>query len=524
MRILQGVIVSVAVASACTPSGSQVAPPIAVVATNAPDAGNDVDADPPLPTPQQNCARLQQLADAEKTKFTVASAKCVANMSEISARDPKAYLCLSRVIAKVGGLDTAFLAISVCDQNNPAKIGAPRLIAPATGALVHTSKPSFTLDLANQTDGAEIEVCSDRACEKSVTRFAAKERAEPPQALPVGRLFYRARSKRGSVLGTRWSPVWQIEVAPGTTNADTSAITFADPTADELTKRFARGALTGAGDINGDGYSDALAVRCPIDAPACKDPVLTFFSGAPDAPELRVEWPAAATTQANWIELGDVNRDGFADVVLTTRDGAWLFAGSEEGPGRSFAVSPAWTMGSRGRQGFDFNGDGFMDYAAIASSSANAVKIHFGSPAGLGKDPALELNADAKQTGGFGDSLAFGDVNGDGFADIIIGDYYGGPKRRGRVHVFFGGKTPSKTAAVIIDEQEPDKASKAPARFGFSVRVRDADGDGIDDIFATMSCYVGEKENGSCKGPFEYLFKGARDGLKIDKPIVTKLK
>jgi hypothetical protein len=40
-------------------------------------------------------------------------------MNEMKQRDPEAYKCAAKTIAKLDNLDTAFLAISVCDPNSP---------------------------------------------------------------------------------------------------------------------------------------------------------------------------------------------------------------------------------------------------------------------------------------------------------------------------------------------------------------------------------------------------------------------
>jgi hypothetical protein len=369
-------------------------------------------------------------------------------------------------------------------------LGAARLLAPITGAGVFTTKPSFLVALPPGADSFEVQTCSDRACASPLGKV-----------LPVGRVFYRARAVRAGATG-EWTRTWQIVVRPGSTNADTSAIAFSDPSQDELRKRYGNDAVA-IGDVDGDGFSDAW-----VKGAVC--------GGVPDG-----KCGAANSTPGHVIELGDVNRDGFADVVISGDKEAWFFAGGPSGLVQTSKVSRAATIGGRRPQGFDFNGDGFMDYAASGYGGPGTMQVHLGSKDGLHEKAEIDLETDGTITGGFADSVAYGDVNGDGFSDIVIGDYYGGAKKRGRVYVFLGGKTPSKTAAFTIEEQDSTKDAKV-ARFGFNVDARDADNDGIDDVYVRTSCYMGEKESGACKGPFEYMFKGARDGLKLDKPVVTK--
>ena len=52
--------------------------------------------------------------------------KCMKNMNEMKERDPEAYKCSAKLIASkklTGSLDTAMIAISVCDKHNPRKKG-----------------------------------------------------------------------------------------------------------------------------------------------------------------------------------------------------------------------------------------------------------------------------------------------------------------------------------------------------------------------------------------------------------------
>lgn len=79
------------------------------------------------PSPEKTCDKLQKLAEEESSKktgekpFVLSMDKCLENMKEMKERDPEAYKCTAKVIAKLSNLDTAFLAISVCDKNKPKK-------------------------------------------------------------------------------------------------------------------------------------------------------------------------------------------------------------------------------------------------------------------------------------------------------------------------------------------------------------------------------------------------------------------
>jgi len=78
------------------------------------------------PSPEKTCDKLQELADKDaesssKKSFKLSRDKCLKNMNEMKERDPEAYKCTAKVIAKLSSLDTAFMAISICDKNKPKK-------------------------------------------------------------------------------------------------------------------------------------------------------------------------------------------------------------------------------------------------------------------------------------------------------------------------------------------------------------------------------------------------------------------
>ncbi|MBO6656084.1 MAG: DUF4347 domain-containing protein [Pseudomonadales bacterium] len=104
----------------------------------------------------------------------------------------------------------------------------------------------------------------------------------------------------------------------------------------------------------------------------------------------------------------------------------------------------------------DINGDGYDDIAISAvtestnASDSGATYVVFGTPAGLGATFELS-NLHSTNTDGFvlrgidvndlsGRSVAGGDLNGDGFADIIVGASNADPNgdRSGEVYVVFG--------------------------------------------------------------------------------------
>jgi len=128
----------------------------------------------------------------------------------------------------------------------------------------------------------------------------------------------------------------------------------------------------------------------------------------------------------------------------------------------------------------DVNGDGYDDFV-VGAPGGNYVKLFFG---GATFDTTHYIKLVSDQKGSlFGFSIAGGDINGDGYSDIIIGaPHYSvggqfGLINAGQVYIYFGGKQFDTIPAFIL----------APGgwyyEFGKSVSVvGDVNGDGYKDI------------------------------------------
>ncbi len=148
---------------------------------------------------------------------------------------------------------------------------------------------------------------------------------------------------------------------------------------------------------------------------------------------------------------GDVNGDGYSDVIVSApvwtqgvggNGMVYLYLGSASGPG----TTPVWSMLGGGYSFLgltvapagDINGDGFSDWIINSTGATpETIFIEYGDP---GCDFSEEYFYEDNNEG-FGTALApAGDVNGDGYSDIIVSEpYYG--NAQGKVFLYLGSRS-----------------------------------------------------------------------------------
>src|SRR5215217_2060232 len=142
----------------------------------------------------------------------------------------------------------------------------------------------------------------------------------------------------------------------------------------------------------------------------------------------------------------------------------------------------------------DFNNDGADDLAVGVPEEdvggavdAGAVNVLYGSGAGLtgtGAQQFIQVSSTAETGDEFGWSLASGDFNNDGFADLAVGapfENVGATVDAGAVSVLYGSTGGLTTSGGQLFVQ-PVSAVEAGDVFGFSLASGDFNNDGIADL------------------------------------------
>jgi len=222
---------------------------------------------------------------------------------------------------------------------------------------------------------------------------------------------------------------------------------------------------------------------------------------------------------------GDVDADGFDDMLIGRYGAVEFYYGGPGGPGAtpdleimgSVHADPGQGMGGIG----DVNGDGFADFAIAFNGwhlGPDELEVYYGSLFGVSAEPDVVLTSDADDR--LGEALAHGDLNGDGYDDLVVG-----APGAGRVDVYLGG-----SAGLSTVPSESDVSSAEG--HGRDLAVGDADGDGDADILVSneeesrgAELLLGDGSGTSFTGT-QLLNDGAvgffdHDGDGVDTPVTA---
>lgn len=291
-------------------------------------------------------------------------------------------------------------------------LGAPRPLSPLSTATVTSRSPTLRWRLPPGTDGARVQLCADRACVAVTDTFDVLGSSTKLKAdLAAGVHFWRLFTRIGGTTLTRSSPTWEFFVGQRSAARDVSFGTTLD--------------------VNGDGLADvAIASKNLMETFGSSIGRIYVYQGS------LVGLPSTPTTvirgikPAEWFgrtvaSAGDVNGDGYADLLAGAEGGdrVYLFLGGPDGvpttPSATI-VSPSKTEGDFGfsiASAGDVNQDGYGDI--VVGAYIGRAYVFHGDPHGLGASPATVLEAPLHDSR-FGIAVSGGDFDGDGFGDVAV--------------------------------------------------------------------------------------------------------
>ncbi len=214
---------------------------------------------------------------------------------------------------------------------------------------------------------------------------------------------------------------------------------------------------------------------------------LTLFASVSEAAyrQLFLE-PSSSVALEKPKGVGDLNNDGYDDIVMKHGIGLAVYYGAEAGlrwrAGSGLTPDQTgFSAGSYHTGAGDVNGDGYDDVIIVIGAGSNIdARIYYGSSTGLSATGFTNLNSvpDPINT-----VAGVGDINADGYDDVLLGSWTfdDATTNQGKVYLFYGGDGVDNKPDDIVDWSAVGNPVHV-GRFGSAVTGGDFNCDGNPDV------------------------------------------
>jgi hypothetical protein len=254
-------------------------------------------------------------------------------------------------------------------------------------------------------------------------------------------------------------------------------------------------------DVNGDGKPDVIVANQCVSTTSCINSTVGVLLGNGDGTLQTAVTYGSGGSDATSVGVADVNGDGKPDLLVANLCASYgncptggsisILLGNGDGTFHAAVVYSSGGVGTNSVAVGDVNGDGKPDLVVASDClSSNCENGVVGVLLGNG-DGTFQTAVTYASAGIDAYSVAMADVNGDGKPDLLVANLSNSNSAGGSVSVLLGNGDGTFQTAVTYDSGGYEALSLA---------VADVNGDGKPDLVAANACVNGNNCNNGAVG------------------------